>query len=155
MRFESMKPNDLPAAEIENLDPAEVARRLRRLAQLEREMLESSEELAWTSERLVAELYDRHAAEAAADRLERFDAVTGLPNRKTFEDRVGRALAAQLQLGEPAAVMIIGIERMKQLRETIAFKAVDRVVSQLAYLLRIAVSSWDMVPLLALHPFAL
>ena len=150
-----MNPNDLPGAEVAHLDAAEVARRLSRLADLEQQMQDRSEELAWTSERLVTELYDRHAADAAVDRLERFDSATGLPNRRTFEHRVGRALEAQMQGDEPSAVMIIGIERMKQLRETIGFKGADRVALQIADRLRIAVRGSDMVARIGDDTFAL
>ncbi len=51
--------------------------------------------------------------------------------------------------------MIIGIERMKQLRETIGFKAVDRVASQIADRLRIAVRGSDMVARIGDDTFAL
>ena len=59
----------VPDIDPARLDAGEIERRLKRLMELERLVSEQSAELAWTNERLVAELYDRSAVEATASQL--------------------------------------------------------------------------------------
>jgi diguanylate cyclase (GGDEF)-like protein len=139
----------------DNLGRNEVERRLRRLAELEQLMSERSAELNWVNERLVAELYDRTAAQAEADRLERFDTVTGLPNRTGFGERLERAIGVQLQGGAPAAVVVVGIARLPEVRESLGYQAGDRAVRQIADRLRLAVRGSDVVARVGDDQFAL
>lgn len=137
------------------LDSDEIQRRLHRLAELERLIQERSDELMWASERLVAELYDRTAAEEEASRLEHYDAVTGLLNRRGFERRLERSIGTHLQNGEPAAVVLVGIARLQDVRESLGYQAADRAVRQLADRLRMVVRGSDVIGRVGDDEFAL
>jgi diguanylate cyclase (GGDEF)-like protein len=127
----------------EHLSRDELARHLRRLHDLEAVMQARTAELAWANERLVEQLYDRDAAVAAAERLARHDATTGLPNRASFEDRLARRL--QFAGSQPAAVIVAGVERLNVVRETFGYAAGDVAVRQLADRLRLALRGSDVV----------
>jgi diguanylate cyclase (GGDEF)-like protein len=124
---------------------AEVALRLQRLDELERLVAERSAELTWTNERLVAELYDRNAAEAVAQEREQFDIVTGLPNRRSLEGRVDRAVPAHRDAGEPLAVVLLGLQRLPQVRESFGLAAGDDAARVVADRLRTALRGSDAV----------
>jgi PleD family two-component response regulator len=61
-----------------------------RMLALERAIAERDNELAWTNERLIAEMHERSAAQASALAAERYDAATGLPNRRLFEEQLAQ-----------------------------------------------------------------
>ncbi|HEU0199368.1 MAG TPA: EAL domain-containing protein [Burkholderiaceae bacterium] len=145
---------DVLASAAGNTDPQELARRLQRLEELERIVAERSAELAWTNERLVAEIYDRNAAEAAAERLEHFDAVTGLPNRRLLEARIDRALPVHQACGEPLAVVIVGLLRLPQLRESFGLAAGDDAARVVADRLRSTLRGSDALARVGDNEFA-
>jgi diguanylate cyclase (GGDEF)-like protein len=144
-----------PALPAELLDAQEIAQRLKRLQELELLVQERSAELAWANERLVAELYDRSAAQATAEQLERVDAVTGLPNRRGLEGRLAHLVAAQLASDEPTAVVIVGIERLAAVRDSLGYDAGDMTARLIADRLRLAVRGSDLVARLGDNDFAL
>ena len=127
----------------------------RKLLQLERLTGELSGELAWTNERLVAEMYDRVAAEANADKLARFDPVTALPNRRALEERVEKELAAHFAGGEPAAIVALGVPRLAEVRAALGLAAGDRVTRIVADRLRRVVRGTDLVARIGESEFAL
>jgi diguanylate cyclase (GGDEF)-like protein len=142
-------------ADPSQLDPSDIAQRLRRLIDLEQLVQQQSEELAWTNERLVAELYDRNAVEATATQQARHDAVTGLPNRLSLEERMASALNAHRASSEPAAVVFVGVERLSEVRDTLGFQAGDYVARQIAERLRNAVRGSDVIARVGDDEFAL
>lgn len=149
-----MHAHDASFEEFAQLDAAEVTRRLRRLADLEKLIEERSNELAWVNERLVAELYDRSVAEAQADALTRYDSVTGLPNRMSFEARMAALLEDDVVGGEPAAVVLVGLQRFSHVRDTLGFAAGDSAAKILAERLRLAVRGADLVARISDDTFA-
>ena len=136
------------------LDRTEVARRLQRLTELERLIDVRSEELTWMNERLVAELYSRSEVEAEASHLARYDRVTGLPNRATFEARVANALAEASLDTAPAALLLVGLGRMTHLRDTLGYRAGDAAARVVADRLRLAVRGSDLVARIGDDTFA-
>ena len=152
--------DSLAALTVANVDVAQpdvedVTQRLKRLMDLERLVAEQSAELAWTNERLVAELYDRSAVEASANHLERYDLVTGLPNRRSLEERMSRVLSPLDSTQEPAAVIMVGFERLAEVRETLGYTAGDFVARQVADRLRLTVRGSDLVARVGDDEFAL
>jgi diguanylate cyclase (GGDEF)-like protein len=137
------------------LDPSDIAQRLRRLIDLEQLVQQQTEELAWTNERLVAELYDRNAVEASVTQQARHDAVTGLPNRLSLEERMANVLNAHRAASEPAAVIFVGLDRLAEVRDTLGYQAGDYVARQIAERLRNAVRGSDLVARVGDDEFAL
>ena len=136
-------------------DAESVEQLTQRVAHLERLAADLSSELAWANERLVAEMYDRSAVEAAASRLERNDPVTGLPNRRALEERLQEALAAHAANCEPAALVAVGLGRLVQIRESLGFAAADRALRVAADRLRRAVRGSDVIARVGDTEFAL
>lgn len=124
---------------------ADVAALDARLAQLERLTRDLSSELAWANERLLAEMYDHSADGDAAPVAERSDAITGLPNRSTFEMRMQQSLVAHVEEDEPAALVLISLPRLEALRETAGFAVCDRVLRVVADRLRRALRGSDLI----------
>ena len=125
-----------------------------RLAQLEQAIEERNTELAWTSERLIAELHERSAAQASALAAERYDPATGLPNRRLFEEQLAQTAADHRAAGEPAALLLIGVQELGAVRASSGFRAADLAARVIGDRLRLAVRGCDLVARIGDDEFA-
>ncbi|HEX4585043.1 MAG TPA: bifunctional diguanylate cyclase/phosphodiesterase [Burkholderiaceae bacterium] len=116
-----------------------------RMLALERAIAERDSELAWTNERLIAELHERTAAQASALAAERYDPASGLPNRRLFEEQLARTAIEHQASSEPAAVLLIGVEQLATLRASMGFRAADHAARLIGDRLRLAVRGCDLV----------
>lgn len=94
----------------------------------------------------------RVAAEAALEasrreleRLARVDPLTGLANRRQFEERLQLALARSQRQGMPLALMYLDVDHFKQINDTWGHAAGDRVLCSFAERLTRCVRSTDLV----------
>jgi diguanylate cyclase (GGDEF)-like protein len=88
---------------------------------------------------------DRHAA---ADRLRhdaQHDALTGLPNRVLFAERVDRCIALARRHGTPFAVLFLDLDRFKIINDSLGHAAGDRLLTTVATRLTEAVRPSDSV----------
>jgi diguanylate cyclase len=107
---------------------------------------------------LVAALYDarlQSRARAQALRLEKahadlqyqatHDALTGLPNRVLFLDRLGREIAQAQREGRTFAVLVVDLDRFKVINDTLGHGPGDQLLVEIARRLSLAIRAVDTV----------
>ncbi|HLZ37245.1 MAG TPA: EAL domain-containing protein [Mycobacteriales bacterium] len=96
--------------------------------------------------RLVDIAVERAEAHALIEHQATHDALTGLPNRVTFLDRLERALAASSRAPKGlVAVAFIDLDRFKWVNDTMGHEVGDRVLIEVASRLRQALRPADTV----------
>ena len=81
------------------------------------------------------------AAKAYQDRLANYDALTGLPNRQLFTSSLASALVGAAQTEAELALLHLGLDRFRQVNETLGQAAGDTVLAAVAQRLEKAVAS--------------
>lgn len=77
--------------------------------------------------------------------LTRRDALTGLSNRRHFEETLEAATARARRHGQPLALLYLDLDGFKQINDTLGHEAGDRLLVEVAQRLRDAVRATDMV----------
>jgi diguanylate cyclase len=88
---------------------------------------------------------DQPAATQEAEFRALHDSLTGLPNRALFDDRFAHALAQSNRDGAGAAVMVIDLDRFKQVNDTHGHAAGDAVLRTTAERLAMTLRECDTV----------
>jgi diguanylate cyclase (GGDEF)-like protein/PAS domain S-box-containing protein len=88
---------------------------------------------------------ERRRAEHQIQHLAYHDALTGLPNRQLFVDRLETALAHAERHGEHLAVLFIDIDHFKVINDSLGHTAGDRVLREVARRLRATLRAEDTV----------
>jgi diguanylate cyclase (GGDEF)-like protein len=79
------------------------------------------------------------------DHLARHDALTGLPNRRMFYDRLEHAIASSRRSGKKLAVLFVDLDGFKGINDTYGHAVGDRVLINVANLLKSAIREVDTV----------
>jgi diguanylate cyclase (GGDEF)-like protein/PAS domain S-box-containing protein len=106
----------------------------------------------------IAVVTDRTSQRQAEDEMERLrlhDAVTGLPNRLLFADRIAQALAHAQRRRLGFAVAAVAVDRFSSLVDTLGHEACDRLLAAAAERLAATMRSEDTVASLAGSEFGL
>lgn len=105
----------------------------------------------------AAEADLRERAEQAASYLTqaRTDALTGLPNRRVFNEELARCLAAWRGFGAAFAVVLVDVDRFKGLNDQFGHLAGDAVLADVARALRTAVRAGDLAARFGGEEFAI
>jgi len=75
------------------------------------------------------------------------DGLTGLPNRRLFDEHLGKVLARSRRKGTEFAVLFIDIDNFKLINDTIGHQAADEVLCKLASSLSVLIRTDDMLGL--------
>jgi len=108
--------------------------------------------LLWRLWRYSAAL---EAGRARAQHLAVHDALTGLPNRALFETTLDRLVAARSTAGQPFAIMMLDLDRFKQVNDTLGHPAGDELIRTVALRLKGTLSSTGLVARLGGDEFAI
>jgi diguanylate cyclase (GGDEF)-like protein len=93
--------------------------------------------------RRVTRQMDDHLGEIEHQALH--DGLTGLPNRALFRDRIAVSLADGRRSAGQAAVLLLDLDRFKEINDTLGHAAGDELLRQLAERLRRALRESDTV----------
>ncbi len=95
------------------------------------------------------------ALERQAMRSATYDALTDLPNRVLLYDRLEQAIHVAARDRSPLAVLILDLDRFKEINDTLGHNNGDRVIKQVATRLRGAVLESDTIARLGGDEFAI
>jgi diguanylate cyclase (GGDEF)-like protein/PAS domain S-box-containing protein len=82
--------------------------------------------------RLAAVAIDHRELTDKLSHQAQHDALTGLPNRLLFQDRLGQALAQAQRNGQQVAVIYMDLDRFKHINDTLGHSAGDALLRQVA-----------------------
>jgi diguanylate cyclase (GGDEF)-like protein len=86
-----------------------------------------------------------HSRQHELAHLARHDALTGLPNRMLFMERLEEAIGDSASSGESLAVLFVDLDRFKQINDQFGHSAGDGVLIEVARRLQDLLTSADMV----------
>jgi diguanylate cyclase (GGDEF)-like protein/PAS domain S-box-containing protein len=104
---------------------------------------------------VVRDISDRKRSEEQMTALAYRDALTGLPNRRLFNDRLGIALAQARRYRHRLAVVFVDLDRFKPVNDTLGHAAGDELLLAVAERLSACVRLGDTVARLAGDEFTL
>lgn len=97
----------------------------------------------------LGNIIQRQRAEQRLQQLAHFDAVTGLPNRVLFADRLERAMVEADRHGGLVGLMFVDLDRFKNVNDGLGHDIGDRLLARIAERLHGAVRAEDTVARLA------
>ena len=118
---------------------------------LARWLLRSRHQQQTTLDELKTALIELKVSEAQAQHLAFHDALTGLPNRAMFNDRLDQALAQ----GEQAAVLLLDLDRFKHVNDTLGHAAGDALIREFGCRIMEIMRASDLVARLGGDEFAI
>ena len=93
----------------------------------------------------VLDVTEQRIAEESLRRLRLYDQLTGLPNRQMLLNRLGRALVESARTTRPLALLILALDRFKEITYTLGHHNSDLIVRDLAARLGDALGDADRV----------
>ncbi|MBC7858571.1 MAG: diguanylate cyclase [Burkholderiaceae bacterium] len=98
---------------------------------------------------ILEDISERKASEERMHHTANYDALTDLPNRACFFDRLGQALALARREGQSGALLFLDLDRFKQVNDQLGHAAGDALLVGVAQRLREQVRESDTVARLA------
>ncbi len=93
----------------------------------------------------VLDITEQRLAEESLRKLRFYDQLTGLPNRVLLQNRLGRALAEAIRTERPLALLILALDRFRDVTNTLGHHNGDLIVRELAARLGDALGDGDRV----------
>ncbi|NJO53540.1 MAG: EAL domain-containing protein [Bacteroidales bacterium] len=91
------------------------------------------------------DITDRHRSETQIAYMARHDLLTGLFNRAAFSEKIEEAGARLRRFGESFAVLLLDLDRFKQVNDTLGHLAGDMLLKQTAERLKAALRETDVL----------
>jgi len=98
---------------------------------------------------------DRKKAEHELERQALHDTLTGLPNRSLLLDRLEQALRTARRLATPLALLVMDLDRFKEINDTFGHRAGDLLIGEVAQRIVADLRDTDTVARLGGDEFAL
>ena len=102
----------------------------------------------------ITDISDFRRAEALVRHLADHDALTGLPNRRRFSEKIKQAAAAANRVGESYGILLIDLDRFKPINDAYGHTAGDAVLCEIASRLQSVVREGDTIARLGGDEFA-
>jgi diguanylate cyclase (GGDEF)-like protein/PAS domain S-box-containing protein len=102
----------------------------------------------------VLDVTEERLAEESRRRLRLTDQVTGLPNRVMLQNRLGPALAESLRTARPLSLLILALDRFREVKNTLGHHHGDTIVREVAVRIGDALGDPDRVARLKGDEFA-
>ena len=103
----------------------------------------------------LAAFIERKATEDRLAYMAQFDALTGLPNRSLYLDRLQHTLVEAARDKRPVAVLFVDIDRFKNVNDTLGHSAGDALLIKIAERLQLATRLGDTIGRLSGDEFAI
>ncbi|MBK8480638.1 MAG: EAL domain-containing protein [Proteobacteria bacterium] len=116
-----------------------------RIDELERSVQHRTRELEQANAQLKREIADRVLAEDQLKHLATHDSLTTLPNRVLLRDRVAQCLARAKRSDLSVAVLLLDLDRFKEINDRLGHRAGDHVLQVVATRLARAIRECDTV----------
>ncbi|KAB0581072.1 EAL domain-containing protein [Ideonella dechloratans] len=94
---------------------------------------------------IVQDVTERHQAEDSIRKLANKDPLTQLPNRRQFNWRAERALEQARRMGHKMALLLIDLDRFKNINDTLGHAAGDELLLEVSMRLRGCVRHSDQI----------
>lgn len=104
---------------------------------------------------VIRDITERKRNEETIRYLAYYDSLTLLPNRTLFHDRLKQAVLASLRLQKPLALLIMDLNRFKEINDTLGHHKGDLVLKEVGERLRQVVRESDTVARLGGDEFAI
>ena len=122
-----------------------------RLVLLSGQVLERTAQPQWSRGRPIGRVYayrdltEQIAADERIAQLSHTDALTGLPNRRQLDEHMAHALAVSRREGHGFALLIVDLDRFKQINDSLGHRLGDRVLRVVSERLRGCVREVDLI----------
>ncbi len=94
---------------------------------------------------VLQDVTERRNAQIEINRMAHFDAVTELPNRRSFEDELTRALDPSRYRTDGMTVMFLDLDDFKQVNDSLGHRTGDKLLAEIARRLRAIIGPRDFV----------
>jgi diguanylate cyclase (GGDEF)-like protein len=112
---------------------------------LEVQVAQRTSELKSANDKLRLDLEERKRVEQSIRHMAHHDALTGLPNRTLFRDRLSHAMAQADRYHQILAVLFLDLDRFKAINDTLGHNVGDQLLKIAAERLRSCVRDCDTV----------
>jgi len=111
-------------------------------------------QLKAANEELLAQKRALEIAKQQSDHSANHDALTGLPNRRAFQDKLKEAIALSTTSATAASLLLIDLDRFKEVNDTLGHDAGDDVLRRISEQLRAILEKEDFIARIGGDEFA-